>query len=455
MELYKTLIEIVPADLHSILKNKFENEKSLPARIINDLLTNKDINGEWLTKRYELSSGMLNKTLTQVKDLLWEFNSYHIQTSFDDIFVLRQLLMQGKTNNALKFYNSLKKKFDLTQQWDKLDCLYTEGLRYAQIIGDPDMAIEIASERKTNSNRLHQYTLLYSEIIPEMIQLESYKTKKININYAYYIEELYQRSVRINHHVLIHNCLHLKYLIYIRFNNTPQSVYSIVNAMRKNAEEFKTAMAPITYSIALNNYVNFLSIYTSFGKPDEYIKQLQKTIHHGGAIAMLNFYYAVLEYYLYEKRFKDFDSWLGQLNELKDDTKFAQFRIALLAMYSFAKNDHVSFSYFMSQFYEHPSHLNFPDIQINLRILEAMMMLRKKHGDVLLSRLEALRIFLGRNLDKDRYKDERLIIAILNKLNEEKNPDPKDLVELKNTPYRNVAFLSSFLEEYFYKSRFH
>lgn len=447
MELHKNLIDIIDADLHTALEQLYSKEDSLHAKIISDLLKNPEITPQQIKKRYEISEGTLNKTLTLVKDHLWGFNARHITTTFDDIFVLRQMLLHGKIKNALKFYTALKKNFTTTQQWDKLDCLYIEGLRYAQITGDENMAMATSAERKENSFRLHEYTLLYCEIIPEMIRLESYKVKKFDPSYAYYIEDLYARAQKCAHHLLIHNTLHIKYLLYSRFKNTPENVFSIVNAIKANAEKHKAAMAPITYAMSINTYVNFLTIYRHFGSPEVYTKQLHKVIHHGGKMAQVNFYYSMLEYALFEKKPALVNYWLHELTGIKDDSKFSQCFYTIAALQAYIEKDIPGFQSNFAKFYHDPSHLNFPDHEITLRIIDIIISIEKEQGDHSNAKLQALRVFMGRNLDKERYHDERKLISLLTKINEGKKEIKAEVEELEQSAYRNIFFLISCIKE--------
>lgn len=447
MELYRNLIDIIPPEQYEELEKRYSQETSLHAKIIYDLLTNPEITSEQIFARYKISEGTFNKTLTRVKDILWDFNARYIETGYDDIFVLRKMLMYGKIKNTLKFFNSLKKKFELTQQWEKLDCLYTEGLRYAQITGDETMASQISQERKENSIRLHEYTLIYSEIIPEMIKLEGFKIKKFDTAYAYLIENLYSKSIQTGHHLLIHNSLHLKYLLYARFKNTPENVYSIINAIKNNAEYYKHSMAPITYAIALNAYVNFLCTYRNFESPDKYVKSLHRIIHHGGKMAIVNFYYSMLEYSVFEKKIDSIEYWLNELQSMEDESKFSQYKFVIIAIKNFIEEDYHSFTKNFQNFYSDPSHLNFPDLEITLRLLEAILLIKKNEGDVAFSRLTALRIFMGRNVDMERYKNERTVVALLNKINEQRKDIDEELLMIKESHYRNINFISEIIKD--------
>lgn len=446
MEIFRNLIDIIPAEQFEQLEKRYSGENSLHAKIIYDLLKNPEITTEQIFERYQISEGTFNKTLTRVKDILWDFNARYIETGYDDIFVLRKMLLYGKVKNSFKFFNSLRKKLELTQQWDKLDCLYTEGLRYAQITGDEALAREISEERKQNSSRLHEYTLIYCEIIPEMIKLEGYKIKKFDTSYAYKLEDLYSKSVQTGHHLLIHNALHLKYLLYARFKNTPENVYSIINAIKNNAEQHKYSMAPITYAIALNAYVNFLCTYRNFESPEGYVKQLKKIIHHGGKMAIVNFYYSMLEYSVFEKKTDLIEYWLLELQNIEDESKFSQYQYIIQAIKNFIEEDYTTFTKNFQLFYSDPSHLNFPDLEITLRLLEAILLIKKKEGDLALSRLNALRIFMGRNVDMDRYRSERSIVTLLNKINEERKDIDEELLMIKESPYRNVHFIAQMIQ---------
>lgn len=370
MEPFSSLIELIGDKKLPELKKIYAKQDSLHAKIITELIESPGITSQKIIQKFKVTEGTFVKTLTIVKDHLWDFHAKYIRTSYDDIFVLREMMMSGKIDHALKYYTSLRKEFEYKQQWDKLDCLYIEGLRYAQITGNDSLAGTVSKEKINNSKRLQSYTELFSELVPEMIRLEGLKIKVENLSiYQNKIEQLYNRAVELNHHLLIHNALHIKYLYYVRYTDDVESAFETVKKIKDNAERNKKLMAKITYAISLNNFLNFQCIYRHFGSPEEMMKVVEKNIHHGGQIARVNFYYSVLEYFLFEKKLSEVSIWMSKLRNTEDHTKFSQYWYIVSAILSFIKMDHQEFQKNMHLFYGHPSHRFFSDIEINLRLI--------------------------------------------------------------------------------------
>lgn len=442
MEVHRGLIEMMDDSLRPKLMKALEKEQSLAAKVIRAMMHNPEITSSQLRKQFSLKENMLNKTLTQVKNLLWDFHAAHIRTSYDDIFVLRQMLLSGKVKNAGKFFNALRKEYEWKQQWDKIDCLYTEGLRYAQITGDEQMAQKLSAGRKENMSRLHEYTTVYADIITEMIRLEGHALRQADkTTYESYIRQLFEQARKTNHHLLIHNGLHIQYLYYTRYRNDPAEVFRIISAIKNNAEENKERMADITYAIALNNFVNFLTLYRGFGSPEPYVRPLKKVIHHGGSIAISNFYYSLLEYYIFNGQPEEARRWMDEYRELTDESKFSQYRYATAALLDFAENDFKNFQENIRRFYGDPSYLHFPDMEITLRILEIIFCMARKESWLAASKLESLRMFISRNIEKDRCHDERRMVSLLSRMNDGKTDGKEEMEQLENTAYRNIHFL--------------
>jgi hypothetical protein len=449
MELQKSLIGIMDEAMIAGLRKQVEKDESLQSKIIMELLNSRDISKKEMMRKLSVSEPILKKTLTLVKDVLWRYNAGHVKTPYDDVFVLRQLLLSGKVSSGTRYFNALVKESELKQEWNKLDMIYTEGSRIAQITGNEKMITGITKARKRNSERLFNFTMVYSDIILEMIKLEGYMVRLPNVaRYQAYLENLYQKSIRLSHHLLIHNALHILYLFYVRYNNDPQKVFEIITEQKKNVEKYKQVMSPMTYAIALNNYVNFLFLHKNFGTPDPFIKELNKVIPAGGNIAVTNFYYGMLEYCLFERKVQDVNKWLLRLGETEDTSKFSQYRYIIFSIRAFIQKDLAAFKENFSSFYKEPSHLDFPDLEITLRLLETIILIYTKRHDLAMARLEALRIYASRNVTKERHNDDRKILALLVKINENNKRVTKDLMELEQSAYRNVCFIAASIREW-------
>src|SRR5262249_49373112 len=142
-------------------------------------------------------------------------------------------------------------------------------------------------------------------------------------------------------------------------------------------------------------------------------------IEKAGDHARFNFYYAVLDYYLYENRIAEVEALLKQLEKNEDNTKFTVYREGILALKFFSQGNFASFKKHLTKFLENPEHLVFPEVECFLRILEAAQLLKKKESETAYYKLNSLRVFIGRNLS-ERYIYERNTVAFLNRVNEGK-----------------------------------
>lgn len=422
------------------LRQQYAREQSIQARIIQELIRNPAISQKELAKKLAVSDNTLKKTLTTVKDILWKYHAKQVSTPYDDAFVLRRVLFSGKTRSGYKFFNALIKESERRQDWQKMDALYMEGSRLTQITGDDAMISQITKKRKDNIRRLYDYKMLYTDIIREMIRLEGYAMRRPDIKkYGQYLHDLYQEAVRIGHHLLIHNALHIRYMFLVRYNDDPQKVFEVISEQKDNVKRHRLIMSDLTYAIALNNYVNFLVIYRNFGSPEAHARELSRIIQAGGHIASVNFYYSMLEYSLYEKKLKDVQKWMAYIGE--DNSKFAQYKYIVLAIKAFIERDLAAFKSHFAGFYRDPSYLDFPDMEITLRLLELIILVHKKDHDLAMARIEALRMYIGRNAIRERHAGDRQILLLLSKINEGSRQSRQLLKKFDDTPYRSVSFI--------------
>jgi plasmid maintenance system antidote protein VapI len=390
-----------------------------------------------------VSANTFNKVCTQAKDLLLKELSKRSETPFDEIYVVQKLILNGEPLFAQKLLNELEKEIEKKQLWLQLETLYIEASRVCYINGDLNGSVALGKKRDANAARLAKYIHLNSNIVNEMIRLEGFKNRKPDEKkYRATISLLRKEAFAINHHVLIHNTLHLDYMYTSRFLHDPQLVQKIILEMQQNAKKFNAAMNPLSKAIIKNTFLNFLTIYNGFGDPEKYIPDLKRHIEHAGNAAKANMCYAMLEYYLYQENIPKVMEWLEELKKEEDNSKYRQYKHIVFAIKSFLEEDTASFKSYFNSFYSDASHLDYPDMEVNLRIIELLMLMNNSDDYLLESKITALKKYMSRNVNKDRYSEERKIILLI-----EKNASgtgktiAADLKQLANSNYRNIVFL--------------
>jgi hypothetical protein len=190
----------------------------------------------------------------------------------------------------------------------------------------------------------------------------------------------------------------------------------------------------MTSALALNAYLNYLFIYQD-GEPDRLADDLAQQIAVAGKHAEMNFFYAWMDYLLYEGKSKKLSELLEAIAP-NDNTKFTVYRQSIEALKRFAEKDFSHFRNAMNAFYQDASRLDFPEAECILRIAEVIRLIVEKKDDDALYKLNALRVFIDRNLSA-RYDFEREIVAMLTRRVNGRlaqRPAPSTIRSLANGP---------------------
>jgi hypothetical protein len=386
------------------------------------------------------------KVCTQARNLVLAELSKNTETPFDNIYVIQKLILGGERVLAQKLINEQEKELESKHLWLQLEVLYIEASRIHYTGGNLDASLALGKKREKNSIRLAKYVQLNSRIVTEMIRLEGFKNRKPEEKkYSETLARLKKEAIALDHHVLIHNTLHLDYMYTSRFLQDPHRVHRIVRDMEHNAKKHHAIMNPLSRAVVKNTVLNFLTIYSGFGNPESYVRELKKNIDHAGAAAKANMSYAMLEYYLYEENIPKVIEWLAELAKSEDTSKYRQYRHIVFAIKAFIASDAPAFREHFQSFYSDPSHLDFPDMEVNLRLMELIMLSRGKDEYLFESKISALKKYMSRNVNKERYGQEREILNLVEK-NSLTEKNRTALKSLTKSNYRNIVFLAKRLE---------
>lgn len=407
------------------------------------------IEAKTTAKKLKLTPASFNKTQTLAKDALVNFVKIDMQSFTDKIVIVQRLLMIGENKSAQKLYTALEKEYELKQAWNMLEQLYIEGFRIAQISGDIALIEDVAERRSKNIERLMRNVQCYGKVMVEMLSVERFEERKEDPHkYLQRAEQLYHEAMLTGHHVVIHNALNTLYMIYARYFNEPEKTWQIIQKITENREQYKEAMNTMTAAVSKISKANFLSIHTGFDDPEKNFADCEATIEVGGVLAKVNFYYALLGYYLCEEKIPQVNKYLGLLEQLEDTTKFKQYKAIVLAVKSFIDEDFAAFHKYYQEFYADPTHIDFPDMEFVLRILELVLLYKEKETLVFDSRLQALRVYMNRNLNKTRYAEEYQIVNCLASHDPKKSLKPLEELNQKSY-YRNIRLLSKLILKHY------
>ena len=444
MELLYALLKLLTPVGQEELREACKSSTRAELRLIRHILRHPAAEAPAAAKTLKLSPATFNKSQSLAKAFLLQFIRRSVQTPYDDVSILQRLSLQGDIDVALNFYRELERSFEARQLWALLDALYIEGFRIAQISDKPGLIEQVAASRNANMSRLQRYVNCYGRIMVEMLAVERFEERReLPAGQLAKLENIYSEAVEIGHHVLIHNALNILYNANARYFNDPQKTWSIVQKIGANRERYKAIMNPLTFSTTKITLVNFLSTHHGFGDPEDYVRDFEATMADGGLLARVTFYYCLVGYYLTNKDIAKVDHYMALLGSVEDTSKFKQYRSVVSAIKAFLEGNMKAFNTHFKAFYQHPTHIDFPDMEGMLRMIELIVL--RRAGDELLfaSRLQALRVYMSRNLNKKRYAEE---YALLNYIaNPQKNRQA--FKKLQGSSYRNIRLLVDVLEE--------
>jgi uncharacterized protein YacL (UPF0231 family) len=447
--LLNELIDVLSPAQKSDLKQRLKGKPGASGQLVLQVLGSSTADNPQLT----IKSNSAAKIQTQAKDIITKFYKETAKSPIATVQLVRSLIMTGRLKTAQKLYVGYEKQYLQAQNWQMLDFLYHEGFRLGQATGDIKFLEQVVKKRTACAARHAAYVELYGLVMIEMVRTEKFEERQHNINECLTTaQNLYKRAVNGNYPALIHNTLLIIYHIYSRYYNQPKKTYSTVIKMRDNHKKFMDFMDSTTEAVVKLNIINFLCIYNSFGSPEPLIKNIFKKIDAGGVLAKTNLLHAMLGYYLNTEDKKNTLKYLRLLETIEDKSHFTCFTSAVGAIQSFTNGQYGAFNTHLGAFYSNPNHINQPDSVVTLRLLELLVLQKeirrdggiKQHTDTFYfkNKIDALRVYFNRNLNKVRYAGEYSLLTFLN------TPSHKNrlaVTKLLRSPYRNCRMLAKYV----------
>lgn len=446
MQVLTDIIGALTEDEKAYALAKARHKTSLPHRLLAGLLAAKDIHTvKHIQSALKVSKPTLAKLGTQAKDILIDLVSCCQQTDFDGIAFIRQMLFRGKTELALKLAGDAEKQYEEKQLWQHLELLYIEAYRYCQITGNQKLLESYIARRSRNAARLDKYITLSGLLIRELVRLEGFKLKPTVRDYFSQLKKLEKQAVQLGHYTLIANVYTLQYLYLMRFTTGKAAVAEVVSHIEKLYRQKSRYVQDNTRLIAVNSHLNFLSQYITKEDPNAAARRILPDMEKMGTFVASNLCYAMCEYNLHVFNFKLLDKWLQKLEQYKDEGKFRLFVHAVNAARHFAKQQFGLFKKDLDVFFADAANHNFPDTEVQLRLLELILLRKQGDGELLGYKTEALRQFMTRHVSKERYYYEWVILNLFKKKNAGAVDVSKVLKELGRSPHYNILFLKELL----------
>lgn len=454
MEQILSLLNILSTEQKTELKKRYNKSTVAAEKLIVFLLSGTTDERE-ISAKLKVSIATFSKVQTQAKDLVAGFYRLKTTSPLASVQLVQALIMKGELKTAQKFFTALEKENEQKQNWQMLDFLYHEGFRLAQMNGDIKFLEQVTRKRAKYALQYADYVKLYGEVMIEMVRGEKFEERKADVNtYLKSAQALNARAYAGGHHALIHNTLLILFHIYSRYFNEPQKTWAIVQQIMANHQKYELVMNRITDAIIRLNVINFLCVYDTYGSPEKFLIETWKRIDRGGVLAKANLINAMLGYYLSIGDISNAKKYLAELEKVQDKTHFASFKSIVQAILCFIEGNYTGFTLYLNLFYNDPNHINLPDSEVIVRILELLVLKKEMSKDsstkqmndeqYYQSKAEALRVYFNRNLNKVRYAEEFDILTYLT------TPSAKNkakVQQLHHSKYRNSKMLAKYVLE--------
>lgn len=395
-----------------------------------------------------MGNSALSKALTLARQELLSELKKLVETPYDEIYFLKDLVLSGHFNAARRFFTQLEKFFEHKQKWQHLELLYIEASRLCQATGNIRLSGELQVRRTKNAARLKSYIESSAVVNDYLFRMEVYAQQNSGIAFERQLEKAGAKAKATGHFTLMQNALMLRYLYFSRHSDQHKKVKEIAEEIFSNQERNGKRMDDITVALARNTWINYVSAYS--GKISRRMeKDVKRRIAVAGRHATFNFYYSLLDYYLFGNNARALDALLQEIREAEDNTRFTVYRQGIYAMKSFTEGNISAFKNFTRAFFKNPARLDFPETECMLRIMEALNLHAEEKTEDALYKLNALRVFMARRLG-ERYRYEQEVVTFLTR--HFSRPVKPELIAERvayfhRSPYRNIRFLAVLLGE--------
>lgn len=390
---------------------------NLKYRIIQLILDHPTISNAEIERRLKISPSSCAKNISLAKQEIYALIKHENKTSYDDIFLVQQLILRGLYTQAAPLMEKLEIRYREKQWYALLDALYHEAFRMAYHNGNIRALEKINQKAKENLACYLQYSALDNQLLLDMAKCEKLDVSPKQVApYLIHLEKLYSDCKKAAHYVLEFNALHCLYEIHTNYTNDFLKVTDILQKIKEVIECNKEKTNEATYSTMLTHIAFPYCVYELEESPEVYFDYLS---HYFGSNQ--NYFIlseVLLNYAVYYFTLKN-NSKLKEIGDLleknasdKSNNYKGRFVTCLL---SFAQKDDKDFHRHKNEFYAAESNRNTKHCDIMLRYLEIILLLNSHAFETASAKIEATEKFLQRNFSVAKIVSDKILLRAFRK----------------------------------------
>ncbi len=445
MQALKELLGVFSINERLQLRQFCAAATTIPLQMIIYVLDEPTITSEEYISFSKITPATYNKSLSLAISAVYEFLSRQLQNPYDEIFLIKELLIRGLTKQAKRQYTKLEKDFELKFQYPQLNALYHEGSRICYHTGDKKQLAILRKKIAKNSSRLLTYNEIDKAIMAAVLNIVR-KPSKSSLQKKE-ILRLKTEALKFGHPILIHNALTMELAYYTSAEFDLNQAYRIIKELNTHILKQRLRIDDYSYRMARYNYSKFICDYAVQENPESLFNELIPRIGAGGTIEVASFYVNYFFYFLTTGKTEEAKAiGLKIINEQAQD-RLSYLRHYIAAWLAWLEKDYVRFRVQILKFYNDPDRHDSPINDFYIRVLETIVAIEEGSFLFAYSKVEALKKFSYRSLPAPQRDFLTLVNALNRRIQVAEMPklkskhDKKKALERQEIVHRAVRYL--------------
>ncbi len=427
------------------LLREIEGEQAVHFLLIRAVFTTPDLSATAFISAQGITTATFNKSLSLALSVVSEFLARHISTPYDDIYLVRELVIRGLTKQAKHTYSKLEKTLEQKLQYSQLNALYHEGTRICYHTGDKEWLEVLRKKIRKNSDLLARYNEIDKAIMVSVLKMVRKPSK--NPIQAKEIHSLTKAATAFGHPVLVHNALTTELAYYTGPGFDLEQAFKLIKALNSHVPKTRDHLEAYSYTLARYNYSKFICDFIVPEDPEPIFEELRSRVGTGGTLEVISFY---VNFFCYFLSIGEVEKALAIAQKISKEQ--AQDRVSYLKEYiaawvAWVKNDPVAFRNAISAYYAAADRRDSPVNDFYTRVLETDFAIKNGSFSLAYSKVEALKKFSYRSLPAPQRDFLLLVNALHRNIQSNERPalKPKHLAKNKKDrlliTHRIVRFL--------------
>lgn len=387
-----------------------EQVRSNPSQLnkfIEAHLHNADVSKQAVMKQFAISENTYFKNLSLAKDEIYNVIRQHLKNPYDDLLLPNVLYRRGLEVHASKHVLKLEEEYEKRGWWNVLTELYSFELMVAYAKCDIKRMQALEKKINFNAQRNAAFIAVDKEIVIAMAMIEKGIAAKDYKATEAKTKKLLDKAENVGHPIPIFNALHCQYLLHSKYNINIRKAAETVKQIGKFLLRFKDNAIPMVSNVANLNIMTFYTTYNTTGNIEKVFADINNGIGKHGLLFDSLSYLNMSLYYFVSGNYKEFAHCYMRFMALPTDRSFIYKTSFLNALKAYAENDSDAFVKSIASFYSGDSNREYDDLELMLRYLEILLLLKDKNYALAKDKLDAATKFARRHFSPPYYKAQK------------------------------------------------